>query len=204
VGITFEAAEADETHAPGCERDDDQHGQDGRQPEGCGHQDDAADVVPGRRIHDERNQRLARSEDENGKENPGCDIGFARPVMDMGVTSIVRVGMGMGLGRRMVMDVRVRPVPQGPVQPPDKVGQPETDEKPGRQAPPEGLHPLKLRHCNAQADAQEAEEDRAQNMSQPAEERDDEGSRKRPSPRPGHDDEWKVVVGADDGVDEAY
>jgi len=100
------------------------------------------------------------------------------------------------------VDVHVRLFPQGPVHAPYEVGQAKTDEEPGRQAPSKGLHPLEFRHRDAQADAQEAEDDRAQDVSQSAEERDDKGFRKGPSPRPGHDDERKVMVGADDGVDE--
>lgn len=161
VGISLEAAEADETHPPGSERDDGQHGQDGRQPEGRGHQNDTAGVVPGGRIHDERYQRLTRPEDENRKEDPGRDIGLARALMDMDVASVVRVGMDVSPGWIMGMGVRMRLVPQGPVQSPNEVGQPKTDEKPSRQAPPEGLYPLELGHRKPQADTQEAEDNRA-------------------------------------------
>ena len=103
----------------------------------------------------------------------------------------------------MGVDVHVRLFPQGPVHAPYEVGQAKTDEEPGRQAPSKGLHPLEFRHRDAQADAQEAEDDRAQDVSQSAEERDDKGFRKGPSPRPGHNNEREVVVGPDDGVDEA-
>ena len=51
---------------------------------------------------------------------------------------------------------------------------------------------------------EEAENDRAQDMTEPAEEGNEEGFRERPAPRPGHDDEREVMIGSDEGMDESY
>ena len=90
----------------------------------------------------------------------------------------------------------------GPPHPPDKICQPEADQKPGGDLAARRLHTLEPGHGDAQGDAQKAQDDRAQDVPQPGQEGDAERFPERPTPRPADDDEGEVVVRADDGMDE--
>src|SRR4030042_942698 len=94
----------------------------------------------------------------------------------------VEVGMGMGFS------------PPGPAHPPDEISEPEPDKEPGRDLAPGRLHALELGHGAAQAAAQEAEDDRAQDVPQPGQEGDDQGLGQARAPGPAADDEGEGGV----------
>ncbi|MCK7541357.1 MAG: hypothetical protein MZV63_65955 [Marinilabiliales bacterium] len=227
MGVALELAQLDELGPVRGGGDDDEHGDDRRQAEGRGDQGHPGRAVPGSGIHDQRDKWLARAEDEDGEQDPGRDIGllgFLAVGMDVR-SQLVGVGMDVLMvvivvvpGLRpvfvdgggdavvqMIVEVRmgVGLAPPGAAHAPDEIGEAEADEEPGRDRAPGRLDAFELGHGDAQGDADEAEDDRAEDVPQAGQEGDAQGLPQGPFAGPADDDERQVVVGADDGVDEA-
>jgi hypothetical protein len=103
----------------------------------------------------------------------------------------------------MAMQVFVRAVANGPADAPDEVGQAESDEEPGGPVGPLALDVLEPLDADAEGDADETEHDGGHHVAQAADQGDGDGLAQRPAAGAGHGDERQVVIGADDGVDEA-
>ena len=207
VGVSLELSEPDEADAPRRDGDDGQHGEDGRQPEGGGDEDDAGKAMPGGRVHDERDQRLARAEDEDGEQDPGGDVGlFARRadvVVDVDVLGLVAVAVVVGCAVGVEVDVLVRLVFDRPMEAPDEVGETEGDEKPGRGVSPGRLGVFEPGDREPEPDAEKPEDDRAQHVAQSRKKRNEKGFRKRPVAGPAHDDKGEIMVGSDHRMGQA-
>ena len=95
-------------------------------------------------------------------------------LMNMGVLMLTVVGMKMGMvinaaiGMKMSMSVGL--FSESPVQTPDEIGQPESDEQPGGQISPPGFNAFKTRHGYSQGDSQKAKNDGTQDVAQAGEE----------------------------------
>lgn len=147
----------------------------------------------GSRVHDERDERLAGAEDEDGEQDPGRDVGLLF-LMDMGVIGFVDMLMLVRGTVGMHMDVLVRSVLYGPVQPPDKVGKTETDQKPCRHSAAEGFDVLQFQNGHSQGYSGKTKHDRAEDVPQAAEKRDKQSFGKGPITGPAHDDEGEIMV----------
>ena len=84
--------------------------------------------------------------------------------------------------------------------PPDQIGQPECDEKPGREFTARRLPKLQLRHRQSERDAQAAKQHGAEHVPQPAEQGDPNRLGAGPPQRPAHGHEGEIVVRADQGM----
>lgn len=95
VGVALEAAKFGKGDAPGGHHDNGHHGCDGYEREYGGDQGHSEEAGFGGRVHQNRNQRLARAENKDGKQNPRGDIGTFF-IVDMCV--VVCVGMFVFMG----------------------------------------------------------------------------------------------------------
>ena len=105
VDVALQLAERNEAQPPGRESDQGKHGADRGQTKGRGDQDDAEGIMPGSRVHDEGNERLARPEDKDDEEDPGCEGGLSPAAMEMIVIGLMDVGVGVLPGFRVGMSM---------------------------------------------------------------------------------------------------
>ena len=166
MGIFLELSQPNETHAIGSDGNDREHREDRYDSECEGNDNHSARVVFGCWIHDQRDQGLTGSEHKYGKKDPGGNIRPLFLVMHMCMGGFMGVYMLVFFSIGMEMDMFVRLFPDGSVQSPDKVGKPESDEKPCRCTPPKGFDDFQLKHCRPQSDPHKTENDRTQHMSQ--------------------------------------
>lgn len=123
----------------------------------------------------------------------------------------MRVDVLVGMHVLMRMDgsvgvcvnVRVGTVSDGATQTPRGVGETEAEEQPSGHVAADALDPFEVEHTDADGDAHEAEDRRAKDVSDAAEEGDDDGAFRRPASRFGHGNERDVVIGSEEGVADA-
>ena len=156
-----------------------------------------------RGVHDERDQRLARPEDKNREQDPRRNVGLFFMFMDMGMLGFMAVKMLMRSPVGVEMDVFVRFIFNSPVQAPEKIGQAKADQEPCRGSTARRLGVLQPGDRDPEGDPDQTQDDRAEHVPQPGQERNKERFGKRPAPGAAHGDEGNVVVGAEDGVDKA-
>jgi len=147
------------------------HGKHGKyrdDAEDCGEDDEVKVVMLRGRVHDDRDQRLARTEDEYCKEYPGGDIGLPPLVVHMQVICMMIVLMKVCAAIGMHMKVRVLLAPQDTVDCPDEVREAERGEQPGNQAPPQAFKMHQFRECNSERNAHQPYDDAASDMAKPA------------------------------------
>ena len=132
VGVALQRLKRKTRESQVADRDAERHCTEGADCEYADHQHERPPVSLGGGVHELRNQRLAGSEDEKGKQHP-------RRNRCRFVVGGVYVGVVVGVGVRVVMDravgvyveVPVRFVADGPLHAPDGIGQPESEHQPG-------------------------------------------------------------------------
>jgi hypothetical protein len=77
----------------------------------------------------------------------------------MSVVGVMRVFMGMNDAIGMGVEVGVELIADGAADAPEKVHQPERDQKPAREVAAEPLDPLEFEHRNAKGNADQAQDD---------------------------------------------
>ncbi len=69
----------------GSDQHNREHGENRNETEGGGHNDQLHEITLGRRVHDDRNQWLARAKNEDREKDPRSDVGFALLIVNVQV-----------------------------------------------------------------------------------------------------------------------
>ena len=96
-----------------------QHRPDRNDREHTGDGDDAPEALRRRGVHQDRNQRLARAEHENRKQDPRRQA-LALRLVRVGVIGVVAVRVVVLVVLAMPVSMRVRPVPRAEVPVPEE------------------------------------------------------------------------------------
>lgn len=203
MGVFFHLRELDSRQTVAGRHDAGEHGRDRRDAEDQGDDGDGQKVRFRRRVHDERDERFARAEDEDGEEYPGRQIGGLFAGVDVGVPMDVRVRVRVFLAVGVDVAVGVRLAADGAVDAPDEIQEAERDQEPGGQIATDGFDRFEPKHDDAQTDADEAEDDRTDHVPDAAQRRHRRGPRGAPASGLRHGDEGEIVVRSEDRVDKS-
>ncbi len=113
----------------------------------------------------------------------------------------MRVDMRAAVG--VDVDMFMRPVLPGSSHAPNKIHQPEGNQRPRGQIAAKGFDCRQSGNCDPQRDADQPQPDGACHMTRAAQQGNPEGFQHRPFPGLSHDNKREIVVGTQQGVKEA-
>ena len=192
----------EEGDAHGCREHDAEHCEDGYTSEYHGDKDETIDAVLCGGIHKDGNERFTGTEEEDGKEDPGCEIDCILLGMDVKVFFGVNVLVNVCISVHVRVYVMVGFVPPCPAQSPDKVDEAKGDKGPGSEVTPERFHQFQLFYRDAHSNADHSQYNRASDVAYPAENGNPGSLCQGPFSCLGHNDEGQIVVRAEECVKE--